>query len=194
MFENERKVDPIKEMVGLVENFSNLKSLGFNKNFQQIDKKVVIYSSEQCKIKLVWGGWDMSAGNTISIYYGRTHAPNEELKMLWNGEECHAWHRFEYAIHFLDGTSPVEAAKLNYSTPVTSKYFTDEMNSKFPRRQPEWLMQMHMEVWAHYGNNFFDLFDLRRPDLWAQYREFLKLMYDIQGRLPFIKPPLDKVC
>ncbi len=50
-------------------------------------------------------------GNSISIYYGRLHAPNEETTMIWNGEECHCWHRFELALHFLDGRTPEYASK-----------------------------------------------------------------------------------
>jgi hypothetical protein len=191
---DERNVDPIQEMINLVENVSNLKSFGFLKDFQNEKSNIVIYNSDQCRVKMVWGGWDPSVGNSISIYYGRLHAPNENVKMIWNGEECHCWHRFEHIIHFLNGVSPSEAAKLDYSTPITSKYFTDENRNKFSRRQPEWLMQMHMDVWKHYGATLFELFDLHRPDLWESYRKFLTEMYDIQGRIPFIKPPMDKVC
>ncbi|MBK9778778.1 MAG: hypothetical protein IPP55_01810 [Anaerolineales bacterium] len=191
---DERDVNPIQEIINLVENVSGLKTFGFLRNFQKVETNIVIYNSEQCRVKVVWGGWDPSAGNSISIYYGRLHAPDENIKMIWNEEECHCWHRFEHVIHFLNGVSPVEAAKLDYSTPITSNYFIDEVRNKFHRRQPEWLMHMHMDVWKHYGANFFELFDLRRPDLWERYRKFLKEMYDVQGRIPFIKPPMDKVC
>jgi hypothetical protein len=145
-------------------------------------------------MSIVWGGWDSQGGNSISIYYGRLHAPDESVKMLWNGEECHAWHRFEHALHFLDGRSPIEAAKMGYSTPLIDKYYKEEYRKKFYRRQPEWLMQMHMEVWEHYGKRIFELFDLRQPDLWEQYRGFLKGFYDVKGRPPFIKPTMDTVC
>ena len=53
---------------------------------------------------------------------------------------------------------------------------------------------MHMEVWDCYGENFFELFDLRHPDRWVQYREFLKEFYNIKGRVSFIDPPQDQVC
>lgn len=194
MTADEKSIIPIQEMINLVENVSTLKSYGFLINFQKAETNILIYNSKKCRVKLVWGGWDPSVGNSISIYYGRVHAPDENIKMIWNGEECYAWHRFEHAIHFLNGISPFEAAKLNYTTPITSKYFTDEISDKFPRRQPEWLLQMHMEVWEYYGSNFFELFDLRRPELWNNYRGFLKELYDIQGRIPFIKPPMDCVC
>jgi hypothetical protein len=53
---------------------------------------------------------------------------------------------------------------------------------------------MHKAIWQYYGKRLFELFDLRQPDLWQEYREFLKEVYDIKGRNPAIKPPMDKVC
>lgn len=194
--DKERKVDPIQEMLRLIQHFSKLDTWGFTESFQSTTTKdkQLIYDSEWCRISIVWGGWDPLAGNTISIYYGRLHAPNESATMSWNDEKCHAWHRFEHALHFLDGRSPVEAAKLNYSTPLTSKYFEEEISQNSHRRQPERLMKMHSDVWDYYGQSFFELFDLRQPDLWERYRGFLKEFYDIKGRISFIKPPMDKIC
>jgi len=196
MKQDERSVDPIQEMLELIINSSSLATWGFQESFRSntaVDKQL-IYDSEWCRIKFVWGGWDALTGNTISIYYGRLHAPNESPTLSCIGEECHAWHRFEHALHFLDGRSITEAVKMNYLTPLTSKYFEENLKQRFHRRQPEWLITMHMEVWDYYGERFFELFDLRHPDLWEQYRNFLKEFYDIKGRLSFISPPLDKVC
>jgi hypothetical protein len=191
---DERNVDPIEEMLRLVDNDSKLATWGFKENYRSIIDKRLIYDSEWCRMKFVWGGWDYGSGNSISVYYGRLHAPNEKTTLIWNGEECHAWHEFEYVLHFLDGRSPTETSELDTSHSLTDKYYDDEFSQKFDRRQPEWLMQMHMEVWDHYGERLFELFDLRQPQLWEQYRKFLKEFYDIKGRLPFIKPAMDKVC
>jgi len=192
--DDERNVDPVQEMFRLTQSLVKLDTWGFKESFRSGANKILIYDSERCRIKFVWGGWDYVGGNSISIYYGRLHAPNEIPKMICNGEECHAWHRFEHVIHFLDERTPADAAKMNYATPLTSKYYEEEYRQKYHRRQPEWLMQMHLDVWKHYGKRFFEMFDLRRPDLWEQYREFLREMYDIKGRIPFIKPAMDKVC
>jgi hypothetical protein len=194
MNNDERYVDPLQEMLRLVRDFSSLNTWGFTESFRSDNGQDLIYNSEWCRISIVWGGGDYLGGNSISIYYGRLHAPNESAKMIWNGEECHAWHSFEHALHFLDGRSPTEAAKMNLSIPIIDKYYEKEYREKFHRRQPEWLMQMHMEVWKHYGKRLFEVFDLRQPRLWDQYREFLKAFCDIKGRPAFIKPPMDKVC
>ncbi len=133
-------------------------------------------------------------GNSISICYGRLHAPNESATMIWNGEECYAWHKLKPAIHFLDGRSPLETSKAGSSHSLTDKYYEDEYRKQFHKRQPEWLMKMHMGIWQHYDKIFFELFDLRRPDLWEQYRRFLREFSDIKGRRRSNCPPRDMVC
>jgi hypothetical protein len=192
--DDERNVDPIQEMLRLTQGLLDYNIWGFKESYRSVKSGLLILDSEWCRINITWGGWDYLGGNSISIYYGRLHAPNESAKMNWNGEECYAWHEFECPLHFLDGRSPADAAKMNFSTPFISKYYEEDYSHTFSHRQPEWLMQMHMEVWGHYGRRFFELFDLRQPDLWEQYRRFLKELYDIKGRPSFIKPAMDKVC
>ena len=191
---DERKIDPIEEMTRIAQDFLNLASRGFKESYRSVKPGKLIYGSDLCRISFIWGGWDSSNGNSMHIRYGRLHAPNEEATMIWNDEECHCWHRVEHALHFLDKRIPAEAARLNYSHPLTSPFYEEKFQQKFNRRQPEWLAQMHATIWQHYGKRFFELFDLRRPDLWEEYRQFLKDVYDIKGRSPRIKPPLDIVC
>lgn len=191
---DERNVDPIREMTRLAENSLHLARWDFKESFHSDKPGKLIFDSEQCRVSLIWGGWDYMGGNNIHIRYGRLHAPNEKATMIWGGEECRCWHDFDYALHFLDDRAPADAAKLNYSHPITDPFYEEEIRQKFHHRQPEWLAHMHVTIWQHYGRRLFDLFDVRRPDLWRQYRQFLKAVYDIEGRIPEIKPSLDKVC
>lgn len=193
---DERNIDPIEEMSRIARSFLDLRSWRFNESYRSVESGNLIYDSEWCRVNLVWGGWDPLGGNSISIHYGRLHAPNEETKMTWKGEECHCWHRFELALHFLDGQTPEYASKTMYTHSLIEQYEQSELGRSFTRkrRQPEWLAQMHTAIWRHYGTQFFELFDLRRPELWETYRKFLKEVYDIKGRSPRIKPPLDKAC
>jgi hypothetical protein len=191
---DERDVDPISKMTRVARDFLALPSRGFVESYRSAKPAELIYDSEWCRITLVWGGWDPIGGNSIHIRYGRLHAPNEKTVMTWNNEQCRCWHRVEHALHFLDNRAPKDAAQLNYSHSLTSPFYEDEVRQKFVRRQPEWLAQMHLTIWQHYGIRLFELFDLRQPDLWQQYRQFLKEVYDIEGRIPEIKPSLDKVC
>ena len=193
---DERNVDPVQEMSRIAQSSLDLDSWGFKESFRVSKPGRLIYNSEWCRISLLWSGWDPMGGNSISIYYGRLHAPNEDTTMIWNGEECHCWHRFELPLHFLDGQTPEFASKTMYTHHLIKQYKQSELGQRLTgkRRQPEWLAQMHTTIWRHYGKRFFELFDLRRPDLWEKYRQFLKQVYDIEGRYPEIQPPLDKVC
>lgn len=191
---NERNIDPITEMVRISEEILTLPSKGFGESFRAAQPGILIYDSEWCRIRLFWEGWDYGRGNSINIRYGRLHAANEGTKILWNGERCHCWHRVEHALHFLDGRTATDVVKLGFSHTVISPFYKQEVLEKFNRQQPEWLAQMHVTIWQQYGKRLFDLFDLRQPDLWRAYRQFLKEVYDIAGRIPEINPPMDNVC
>ncbi len=192
--DDERNVDPLREMLRLIQDSSSLSTWGFRESFRSKDGKEIIYDSEWCRMNIIWGGWDPMGGNSISIYYGRLHAPNETATMFWEGEECHVWHGLKPALYFIDGLLPVGAVDAKSSHELTDKYHEEEFRKTYHRRQPEWLMKMHMDIWDHYGVRFFELFDLRRPDLWLGYRQFLKEFYDIKGRRKSIVPSMDKVC
>jgi len=191
---DERNIDPIEEMTRVAQNFLDVGLWAFKESYRSARSGNLIYDSEWCRVSLVWGGWDYAVGNSISIHYGRLHAPDEDAIMIWNSEACRCWHGFDDALHFLDKKTPADAAKLDYSHPITDPFYEEGFRQKFSRRQPEWLAQMHAAIWRHYGKRFFELFDLRQPDFWEEYRKFLKEVYDIKGRRPYIKPPLDKVC
>lgn len=191
---DERVVYPIEEMSRIAHNFLNLNTLGFKESYRSVKIGKLIYDSELCRISLVWGGWDYESGHSINIRYGRLHALNEKTTMIWNSEVCRCWHRVEHPLHFLDGRTPVDAGKLNYSHPITRPFFEEEIRKRFTHRQPEWLAKMHVTIWQHYGTRLLELFDLKKPELWQQYRQFLKEVYDIGGRDTDIEPYPDQVC
>jgi|WetSurMetagenome_2_1015567.scaffolds.fasta_scaffold23569_3 hypothetical protein len=191
---DEKNINPIEEMNRVAHSFLDVRLWGFKESYRVDKPSKMIFDSEWCRLNLIWDGWDYLGGNTISILYGRLHAPNDNAVMVWNNEECNCWHDVDHALHFLDGRSPSDSVKMTYSHPILKPFFDEELRKEFHRRQPEWLARMHTAIWQFYGKSFFELFDLRRPDLWEQYRQFLKEFYDIKGRSSFIKPPLDKVC
>lgn len=189
-------IDPANEMIRVAQSFLDLARWGFKESYRLTGPGKLIYNSESCRINFIWGGWDPMGGNSISIRYGRLHASNEKATIIWNGEECHCWHRFEPALHFLDERTPLDASKMMYTHSVIKQYKQSDLGQSLTgkRRQPEWLARMHTAIWENYAPRLFELFDLQRPDLWEQYRQFLKEVYDIKGRSLAIKPPLDKVC
>jgi hypothetical protein len=194
MTHDERNANPIQEMLQLTQERFKLSAWAFHESFRSAENKILIFDSKWCRIKFTWEGWDPLVGNSISIIYGRLHAPSEESFMDWKGEECYCWHRIEYALHFLDGCTISKAIELNRSHRLLNKYYEKEYRHKYHRHQSDWLMNMQIDVWKHYGERFFELFDLHRPDLWKQYSEFLKKFYALKGHKSYIKPPLDKIC
>jgi len=62
-------------------------------------------------------------------------------------------------------------------------------------QQPEWLTRIHSSIWEHYGERLFELFDIRHPELWEKYIDFLK-EYDRLNNFPPVPiyPPEYKVC
>src|SRR6266545_1696323 len=170
---DERNIDPIQEMTRLTRSLLNLDYWGFNESV--VISPRIIYDSEWCRVKFLWEGWDYYVGNSIDIAYGRSYASNDGTKIIYNGQECHCWHRVNEALHFLDGLSPqgaVDQMRVHQRWPhVMEQFRQSELGQSLAkaRHQPEWLVRMHAAIWEHYGQRLFELFDLRRPDLWEQY-------------------------
>jgi hypothetical protein len=182
------------EMAGLAERFLPLTDFGFRKSEVLTERDaIVIYDSGKCRIKLSWEGWDMYTGDTVMIYYGRSHAISDRSTMIWNGEECYCWNHPYKFLDFLDGLTPLEASKNTFPR------FVDELSksgtSNKYSTQCEGQLSMNAAVWQQYGQRLFDLFDLLQPDLWNQYSDFLVKYYSLKGSgiIP-INPPLYKVC
>jgi hypothetical protein len=194
--ENESVEDPCEYMSLLAQELLPLSKWGFKESYRSNRTKDLIYDSEWCRVSFGWLGWDYMGGNSISINYGRLHASNDKGVILWNGEECHCWHREELALHFLDSNTPEYSAKRMYSHTIKEKFRQSELGQSLTakRSQPEWLIRTHNAIWEQYAPRLFELFDLRRPSLWVQYRKFLKEVYDIKGRNPDIKPSEDNIC
>ena len=187
-----------QKMIQLANEFLPLKRWSFHQSaYLPKEHSQVFYDSEWCRLNFVWSGWDVYVGDMISIYYGRLHAPNDKDVTTWNGEECYCWHRINEPLLFLDGLSPIEAvehSKYGQLPDVMAVFDKSELGRSLTHKQPEWLVRMHAAIWEHYGQRLFELFDLRRPDLWKQYTGFIGLYYEIEGSIKDMMPPQDKVC
>jgi hypothetical protein len=151
----------------------------------------VIYDSERCRVMFLL---DQERYNDdLVIFYGRKHAPNDKKLMKWDGEECYCWHGhdFDLALKFLDGVSPRETAQKRWPSHGVQEFLKLGLDESIG--QPESMVLMHAAVWEFYGNRLFDLFDLRRSELWAQYSQFVREFYDLYGRNLAV-PPFDKIC
>jgi hypothetical protein len=192
---DERNIEPIQLILKLIHHRLNPEKWGFKESFRSNKSNDVIYDSEWCRVRIGWMGWDYLAGHSISIYYGRLHASDIEAKIVFQGEDCRCWHGLwgtGEIINFLEGLSPQQTATQKGWPPILEHLSVKELGDQSD--QPSRVIQIHAAIWQHYGQRLFELFDLRRPNLWEEYRHFIKEVYKIKGLIPEIKPPLDKVC
>ena len=181
--------------------FQESSRLPYHRDLYSMDP-VVIYNSEMCKFKVQFTGWvrPYSTEYTISTFYGRLHAPDsvgDIETMIWNGEKCHPWIHARETLHFLDGSTPEYAAKNKiYQHELITEYRKDNKGKGFSNL--EWVIRIDAMLWKHYASKLFELFDLRRPELWEEYRIFLKEAYRIKtenSQYPVEhSPPFWQVC
>jgi hypothetical protein len=193
----------IDELANLAENLLPLQRWGFvhrtrfggmpyelptfldDGSFHLTRNPAVIYDSKWCRIKLTISNEEH--GDKLYFYYGRLHAPNNEWRIMWQGEKCSCWYSFYHynlALKFLDGLSPKQA-KLNFNTPdmqsrhghakVIADYYKQmrAISSLEPEDDIEIELKLHARIWDHYGDRFFEVFDLNHPQVWNQYVDFL---------------------
>lgn len=168
-------------------------------NFQESSSLAAIYDSEYCRLSFRFSRQRLPQWDELSIQYGRLHAPNDEPFMQWEGQVCRCWHFIFDPLRFLDGLSPLEAmeqAKVHKQLPDVVRDFREsevskKLSSEYP---PKSAIVLHSKLWDHYGHRLFELFDLRRPDLWQQYQQFSKEYHRLMGTKASYGPPYENVC
>lgn len=182
-------------LVELLEKHLDLDRWGFKQSY--ISPKhypTVIYDSEWCRVKFVLNSGDRYGPDELGVYYGRLHAISNDSFMVFDGEKCWCWHWDFYFLPFLDGVSPQEKAKKYIYSPVIEKYRKSELAQQLSPG-PAWGIGKQAAIWEHYGQRLFDLFDLRKPEPWEQYNEFIRELYTIKDRRSFAgHPPMDRIC
>jgi hypothetical protein len=167
-------------LIDLIESSLPLQSWGFSENarLERDGNLVVIYNSQWCRIMFYVEKERNS--ELLHVFYGRLHALNNSVLMKWNGEDHYCWcdyYHFNLALKFLDGYSPEKAFETKR---IPLRLIQDYFDSDFAKSIKD-LMELNIKlqsvIWEHYGLRFFELFDLRRPDLWEKYLEFLKEYY-----------------
>jgi hypothetical protein len=150
----------------------------------------IIYNSPWCRMKFLIE--EDRTQDYLHVYYGRLHAADNTQIMKWKGENCYCWHNYpdiQLALEFLDGISPKDAYQ-HSGKPIP--FFQSYYNSEFAKSIDdiyERALRLHAAIWNHYGLQFFELFDLRHPEIWERYIDFLKEFYafDEQERLRVYK-------
>lgn len=180
----------------------------------------VLYHSEKCRVmfQLEESGYGHRYGTFI--YYGRLHAPEDMPMMEWGKENHYCWHTIEnFVLPFLEGISAGECVKngvkaLQELTDFPGSENVGGEHSEFAHDEGKHLrelvencrfensdskailapLKLHKAIWRKYGNRLFNLFDLRDPEQWSKYTQFIQECYDIRGGGQFYMPDLDKIC
>ena len=140
----------------------------------------LIYNSQWCRLR-----FNISVDHhnkTLWLGYGRLHALGYGGVMKWMGENCYCWHDeaadLKRALQYLDGLTPEAAYKTRLMPLKLFEDFKASVLANTPNIDSyELNFKRHAMMWDHYGLRFFELFDLRRPDLWNDYLAFLKEFY-----------------
>jgi hypothetical protein len=189
------RTEKYSELVEILEKYLDFDRWGFSQSY--ISPKyypTIIYDSEFCRIKFSLHSGDRYGPDELSVYYGRLHAKNNDSFLTLNGEKFWCWHWDYYFLPFLDGVSPQEEAKSYAPSPILEQYRKSELAQQLSPG-PAWGIGKQATIWNHYGQRLFDLFDLRKPELWERYNDFIRELYTIKGKISSIGyPPEDKIC
>ena len=167
--------------------------------FARITNIKIIYDSEWCRVKFKFSRVHFPGKDEILIDYGRLHAPEEDSFMIWNGEGCRCWHNVLDPLRFLDGLTPAQAYQQAIQDkrlpPVVENFKGSELARKLSNEYPpKSAIVLQSMLWNQYGERLFQLFDLRQPVLWEEYRRFLKEYYTIMDLKSGYGPPYENVC
>lgn len=203
---NSNKPENIEEvkdaLIRLIEENLEIKRWNFRLTFTRFIKPKgikLIYDSEWCRVKFMFSRMHYPETDKLLVDYGRLHAPDEELFMTWNGEGCRCWHSILDPLRFLDELTPADAFRQTRQEkllPLIVRDFREsELGKQFLQEYPpRATIVLQSRLWGHYGESLFELFDLRRPDLWEKYREFLKEYYGLLGLKSEYGLPYEFVC
>lgn len=198
----ERGEDVGEALRALIEENLEIDRWGFHVSYAKFIKPrniKIIYDSEWCRVKFTFSRMHYPETDEITIDYGRLHAPNENLFMVWNSEGCRCWHNVLDPLRFLDGLTPTQAYRQAVVDKQLPPVVRDFRGSTYGKRllkeySPKSVIVLQDTLWKHYGKRLFELFDLRRPDLWEEYRGFLREYYGLLGLKSEYGLPYEFVC
>src|SRR5260221_9199091 len=105
----------MQDTIDLLERFLPLKKWNFKQSAQFFDNKifpVVIYDSENCRIKALYEAPDRYIDHRITIHYGRKDVSDSGPGLLWKNRKDYYhlyWHSVHFPLQFLERLSPREA-------------------------------------------------------------------------------------
>ncbi len=171
------KID-FSEVIQSAENYQPLKDWSFTMSakYEGNPESWLIYTSQWCKIKIHHRKdfHQQVSEDSVNIYYGRIHALDDSLDMEYEGQKYLCWLDSvdcDLVFKYLDGQSPEEALPYSMRPQWLKDYLANAPKSE---KRGESRLIYEKGYWDHYGLRFFELLDIRRPDLWDSYINFLK--------------------
>jgi hypothetical protein len=165
----------------LATRFLPLSNWGFVESVRTVS--TLIYNSQWCRLRF---DIDIDWHNKyLIVSYGRLHAVDDGGIMKWRGEDCYCWQPnniyLRLILQFLDGLTPEDASKASLEPLKLFKDFETSLLTSHPEiNSIELVVMRQAMIWEHYGMHFFELFDLRHPDLWDDYIDFLKKYFRLE--------------
>jgi hypothetical protein len=191
------QINKFQECLGLLARHINFEGWGFRQSYIRPENyPTIIYDSEWCRVKFAFeGSGDQHDQRTyLRVYYGRLHAPSNNSFMLLNKEEHWCWHDDHFVLNFIDGLSPEEGIQEKYTPRAIAQYKKTDLAAVLNSLSPaEWTAGMAAQIWKEYGQRLFEVFDLRRPDLWDRYKVFVDEMYAIEQPDSHAFAPYNKI-
>jgi hypothetical protein len=164
------------ELIQTAENYQPLKDWGFTLSAKHVGdpESWLVYKTQWCKMK-IYHRKDFHhymRDDAVHIYYGRVHALDDTQTMEHEGKMYSCWLPDTQLVRsYLDGQSPEEAMQYAPRPQWLKDYLA---NTPRTDTAGESQLQYQGAYWDHYGIRFFELLDVRRPDLWDGYINFLK--------------------
>jgi len=185
---------------------------GFQKSYSKFSpgQLGIIFNSEWCRVNFYYrhGHYMVKAPkiDEFSITYGRLHAPDEEAHIIWQGQKCNCWHNNRLVLFFLDGFTPQEVVlreeEGGWHNDVEAEFRQSGVGKHLieNKLRAEIWIQTEAVIWRHYGQRLFEIFDLRRSELWDEFTKFhveyhrLKDTPPPSERIAHIVAPLTNIC
>ena len=175
-----------EEFLGLINQNVDLERWGFIQAYSNVvvdSPLYIIYDSQWCRVQFRYGLVDYGGAShylrDASVQYGRLHATNDgRYKKTSNGRDAICWHALRYyVLNFLDGLSPQEVADGKGKEPrVIYKFEASSLGWVLPEENRVGRalieLRLHNNIWEYYGQKLFDVFDLRKPELWEKYVQY----------------------
>ncbi len=162
-----------------------LNEFGFTQS--ALNDSYIIYDSQWCRVKF-YKESEMHDDH-IHVYYGRLHAVNDSWTMIWQGKDHYCWYghaETQDILKFLDGLTPQEAYNSSWGHQHENwrpygLFQKSTAADQAGNDNVEGVLNTHANIWQTYQERFFEVFDLRHPEVWNRYIEFLRKIFMIEN-------------